>query len=136
MPKRWNFKGEKAKLKKLKKKLPRAMAVLAKNHFVRSFKDGGFTDKSLKTWTKRKGNTDPGRATLIGDGKKQQAGTLRDSINIRRAVFKDIRVGTNNPYAKYHNRGIGQKKRLFIGESGVLTNKVIKLINAQLRKIF
>jgi phage gpG-like protein len=136
MPKRWNFKEEKTKLKKLKKKLPRAIAVIAKNHYVKSFKEGGFTDKSFKKWAVRKGNTDPGRATLIGDGKKQQAGTLRDSIEIRRDTFKDIRVGTNNPYAKYHNKGQGHKKRQFIGESRVVTNKVIKLINAQLRKIF
>lgn len=127
---KWDFRAQKIKLKGLKRKLPRAIAVLAKSHYKNSFRRQGFTNKSLKAWAKRSPDKDPGRAVLV------KTGRLRDSIDIRRDKFNDIRVGTDNPYATYHNKGQGQKKRQFIGESAVLTTKVVRLINAQIKKVF
>jgi phage gpG-like protein len=81
-------------------RLPREMAVVARNYFVDSFRrQGWYEGRTLNRWKPRKGFKDRGRAILV------KSGRLRRSIRIRRAEFSDIRIATDAPYAAAHNFG-------------------------------
>lgn len=81
-------------------RLPREMAAVARNYFVDSFRrQGWYEGRALKRWKPRKGFRDRGRAILV------KSGRLRRSIRIRSAVFSDIRIATDAPYAAAHNFG-------------------------------
>jgi phage gpG-like protein len=131
--------------KAVKTQLERAMTLIgneAKNHFVQSFRDGGFTDKSLKKWEPRKNQNkkSAGRGILV------KSGDLRRSI-IRRPVNKQalsVKITTDLIYAAVHNdglmagrgRGFKMPKRQFIGNSYQLNEKVKKIIVQQTDKAF
>jgi phage gpG-like protein len=78
---------------------PRAVGVLAVNHFKSNFEKGGFDNGTVKTWNKRKNDKTPGRATLV------KAGHLRDSIRVVRANTSSVTIGSSKVYAKIHNEG-------------------------------
>ena len=80
------------------------MGVEAKNHYVKSFRDGGFTDESLVMWEKRKNDKDPTRAVLVG---KRNTGSqhLKHSIVARRSGQFSVTISTDVKYAKIHNDG-------------------------------
>lgn len=83
-------------------RLPRAMADVARNFFVDSFKrQGWYEDRILKTETKKK-NTDRKRAILV------KSGRLRRSIRVRRATFRRITIAAEAPYAAAHNFGVDE----------------------------
>lgn len=115
----------------------------AKNHFVRSFRDGGFTDKSLQRWKPRKKETKKtiGRGVLIGP-----AADLRKSI-VRKGINKSnlsVVIATDKKYAAVHNLGLKagrgngfiMPKRQFIGDSYQLNNKVKAIIISRTNKAF
>lgn len=114
----------------------------AKNHFVKSFRDGGFTDKNLQKWKPRKdrGARSQGRAVLV------KSGNMRRSI-IRRPVNKSnlsVVISTDVPYSAVHNfglragrgKGFIMPKRQFIGDSYQLNEKVKKIIIRNTNKAF
>lgn len=135
------------------------MGVMAKNHFTKSFRDGGFTDESFTPWKKRENKVDNykrgkrgesgirslnvGRGILIGKG----TGLLRKSISFRKKGKWSVVINTGNlPYAKIHNEGgmgkafgkypFKMPKRQFIGYSGKLNRQIITSFGNKIKRIF
>ena len=117
-------------LKRRSRKLPKILGVKAKNHFRRSFVDGGFTDNGLEKWleVKRRQKSSKWygkevrekegklglydspaaktRAILVGKG----GGTLKRSVKVIKAGFNQVVVGTKGvKYAAIHNEGLPGK---------------------------
>ena len=132
MAKRWRIKKYIAVLKHKKKTLPREIGVMAKTHFVRSFRLQRFNDDGSVPWKPRKNNYDPGRAILVDEEH------LRDSIIVQSANFKAIKIGSYGlAYSSIHNRGLdGMPKRQFIGKSNTLTKKVRKTVKRVIKDVF
>ena len=93
------------KLERLGKTLvsivPKRIAADAERHFKDSFRNQGFTDKSLVKWRRTK----KGKAGRI----LKKTGNLSNSIRIERADATAIRIvagGQHVPYAKAHNEGL------------------------------
>ena len=113
------------------------MGVEAVNHYKKSFRDGGFTDRTLRTWPQRKGGND-GRAVLV------KSGDLRRSIKVKRKTLKSVTIGSDLPYAPVHNdglragrgRGFRMPKRQFVGASQLLTIKLKRRMNIRMKRIF
>tara|TARA_R110000868_G_scaffold410838_1_gene700422 strand:+ start:1387 stop:1908 length:522 start_codon:yes stop_codon:yes gene_type:complete len=104
-------------------------ANTAKNHFLKSFRDGGFTDENLETWKplkhlnktrmraikRQKKRYDQGKSDrwdaklgiLVGKGHY-----LRDSIRVARIggkgflIVSDLGLGSSKDYAPVHNFGL------------------------------
>lgn len=135
MANKFNMKGLEGKVKK---NLSNALVIIAneaKNHFVKSFRDGGFTDNTLVKWKPRKSKSkrDTGRAILV------KTGDLRRSVKIK-GINKsslNIIIGSDLPYAKVHNDGLSpMPKRKFIGNSNKLNKKIIVIIDKRIKSIF
>lgn len=135
MANKFNMKGLEGKVKK---NLSNALVIIAneaKNHFVKSFRDGGFTDNTLVKWKPRKSKSkrDIGRAILV------KTGDLRRSVKIK-GINKsslNIIIGSDLPYAKVHNDGLSpMPKRKFIGNSNKLNKKIIVIIDKRIKSIF
>ncbi len=140
------------------KSLPKKLAVEANEFFEESFINQGFTDSSYERWQNRKtivkNNTayDAGKNGLVRLTKKgnlysplksasNRRGILMLSGDLRRSlkntvVGNQVAVYSNLPYAKFHNEG-GKKmpKRQFMGNSQQLNNKLLKIINEELKSI-
>lgn len=109
--------------------------VEAKNHFVKSFSNQGFTDETLVKWTPRKRNTDRGRYILV------KSGNLRRSIRIMSRSLNAITIGSDLPYAAVHNDGGRIRrgrmpKRQFIGSSAVLNKTILSRLDKLINKSF
>lgn len=128
----FNFKQKIARFKASKKKLPVVIGAIAKSHYLKSFRDEGFTDATLEKWTKRKTLNKSDRRNKRHRGLLVDRGHLRRSIRVVRATWNRIEVGSVGiKYARYHNQGLGQQpQRQFIGRSKVLNEK----IRARIRK--
>lgn len=86
--------------KKAVKEFVTVMGVEAKNHFVKSFRNQGFTDEVLKPWPARKYNRNSrGRGILV------KTGDLRRSIRVIRQKRYGIVIGSDLRYASIHNYG-------------------------------
>lgn len=117
------------------------MGTEAKNHFVRSFRNQGFTDQSLQRWQARK-RVDRGvrgnRAILV------KSGDLRRSIRIVSKTLTSVTIGSDLPYAKVHNdglragrgRGFKMPKRQFIGYSSALSISLQRKLDNRIQKVF
>ena len=84
------------------------MGVEAKNHYVKSFRDSGFTDGSFKRWKPRKGEVSGfgvskkskgGRAILV------KSGDLRRSVRVISKSQFTVTLGSDLLYAQIHNDG-------------------------------
>jgi phage gpG-like protein len=129
----FNFQAKIQELQRTRQYLPILVGNQAKNHFLRGFRNGGFTDATLEPWAARKKadkNPKP-RAILV------KTGHLRGSIRVKVATFQKIEIGAYGiPYAVYHNQGVGKMpKRKFIGESKTLNRNIRALINREFIKI-
>lgn len=81
----------------IKGKMPRKIAVKAKNFFKEGFAKGGFTDGSFEEWQK---TTNPlARKTMYDKG------DLQNSIRTLQESQKRVEVGSELIYAKLHNEG-------------------------------
>lgn len=157
MANKFNMKGLEDKAKKNLSNALVVIASTAKNHFVQSFRDGGFTDNSFKAWKKRKDSTykkgkvrdtsggtrsltQKGRAILV------KTGHLRQSVKVK-GINKgslQIVIGSDLPYARVHNDGLHSgrghgfimPKRKFIGNSSMLNKKIIVIIDKRIKSIF
>ncbi len=127
----FNFQRKIIEFKLMQRNLPAVIGNMAQRHFVKSFRDGGFTDAALDPWEQRKNKTQNTRAILV------KTGHLRNSIRVRVATFQKIEIGSYGvPYAEYHNTGAGRlPKRQFIGRSKVLEKKIKARINLEMKKI-
>ena len=86
------------------------MGVEAVNYYKKSFRDGGFTDESLRRWKPRKGEITGGIAKVSKKSKGSRAilvksGELRRSIRVVRKNLKSVTIGSDLPYAQIHNDG-------------------------------
>jgi len=118
--------------------LPRQVGNVAKNHFLGSFRDAGFTDRTLQRWeNKQKG----------GSSNLTKSGKLRRSIRVKTATFARTVIGTAQVvYAAIHNFGLQglafgksvftMPKRQFIGNSVVMDRKIVRKIQKEVNKIF
>lgn len=97
---------QKKELERMLSQFPVVMGVEAKNHFVKSFKNQGFTDETLQRWKQRKSGNN-GRAILV------KSGDLRRSIKVVRTTSDSVTLGSDLPYSKIHNEGgkIEKKER-------------------------
>lgn len=117
-------------LKRRSRKLPKILGVKAKNHFRKSFVDGGFTDNGLEKWLEVKRRQKSSgwygkevrkegdkyklfkspaaktRAILVGKG----GGTLKRSVKVIKSGWDHVVVGTRGvKYAEIHNEGLKGK---------------------------
>lgn len=93
------------------------------NNAVNTFKVDAFDKRGLngKSWTANK--TQTGSQQLVNTGR------MRQSITILQRTSDSIIVGSNVPYAKYHNEGAKNlPERKFIGNDRNLEAKNKKLI--------
>lgn len=134
----FNFKKKIARFKANKKKLPVAIGALAKSHYLKSFREEGFTDTTLSPWAGRKRGNRSDRNNKARRGLLVDKGHLRRSIRVVRATWNRIEVGsTGIKYARFHNRGDGKlPKRQFVGRSAVLNNKIRNRIRRDTKNIF
>jgi len=112
----------------------------AVKHYKKSFRDQGFTDKSLRRWQRRRNNFEPDRATLT------KTGDLKRSVRIVKKNLKSVTVGSDKPYAKIHNDGgmgrawgrhaFKMPKRQFIGSSYQLSKRLERILNRRIKKVF
>ena len=133
--KEWPLKKVDDKFADLAKELPIILGNEAKNFFVDAIiKDGGFTDTTLIPYKPRKRGSrrNAGRRILIDSGR------LYRSIQVKRRSMRSVTIGTDVPYASYHNEGIEGRlpKRQFIGNSKTLESKLEKEIVKELDKAF
>lgn len=120
-------------------------ANTAKNHFLKSFREGGFTDEHLEAWKPRKrSDKRKGRRAIL-----VKSGHLRDSIRVARTsgkgflIVSDMGLGANKDYARVHNfglrsgrgRGFIMPKRQFIGRSKTLEEKIYRRLIAKINAI-
>jgi len=134
----FNFKAKIREFKRVKKNLPKQVGNIAKNHFLQSFKDEGFTDKSLSKWKKRSTKNRSDRRNSNRRNLLVNRGHLRRSIKVGKASFNRIEVGSYGvKYAPYHNRGEGrQPKRQFVGKSHVMNQKIRKRVRKDVKNVF
>jgi len=122
------------RFKHQKRKLPKQIGNIGLNHFLESFRMGGFNDSGFKRWAPRKARTkrNAGRALLV------DSGALRNSLGLKTARWQKIRVASVGiPYASRHNRGLaGMPQRQFIGNSGRLNAKITRRIKTEIKSIF
>jgi phage gpG-like protein len=118
--------GEQANRAQTKKA---ALLVKMANDAIHYFKIEVFDSKSFNgvPWT-------PNKKQGTGYQQLVKTGRMRNSIRILRRTNNSIDVGTNVPYAKYHNEGTSKlPKRQFIGETKKLKGVFDKDIAAYLR---
>lgn len=105
---KWGLKEKLQKMEAFKSTFPVEAGNIAVNHFVKSFRDQGFTDTSRMQWKPRKGGKDPNRAILVKSGALRRS-IKRGATSWNRTVIASVGVD----YAKIHNEGgvISQKAR-------------------------
>jgi phage gpG-like protein len=125
---------------RLKRDVPRRVGNIAKNHFLKAFKDEGFTEETVNPWAKRttKNRSDrnnPARRALLVN-----RGHLRRSIRVGRTSWDRVEVGSYGiTYAKFHNnpsQGSKIPRRKFVGSSKVMTRQISNLVRKEFKKIF
>jgi phage gpG-like protein len=133
--KRWNIEQQIKDFKKMKSAVPKRIGNMALNHFLESWDNEAFSDRSTgdNPWKKRKKEVTPSRGLLIGPGTAH----LKKSMEVRSANWSQIVIGSYGiKYASRHNRGLaGMPKRQFIGRSRILDQRILKMINNEMKKI-
>lgn len=137
------------KIGSVKNTLPSVLANTGTNFFVENFDKEGFVDNTVQKWKTPKRRI-PGtkeykypkhrdlgrrtRKTLVGTGKLRRAvNNSAKEKSIKRIVW---RVGSEVPYARRHNEGIGVPKREYMGESKELNRRFKKKIIQAYNKAF
>lgn len=142
MANKFNFGGIDGKAKQAMKETIVIIANNAKNHYVSSFKKGGFTDSSFEAWKPRKSKKDnEGRAILVKSGDLRRSIIDRVNLNQLKVVFE-----SDLPYSAIHNYGLNGKawgkypfkmpKRQFIGKSEQVDKMAIKTIEKKIDSLF
>jgi hypothetical protein len=134
----FNFKRKIARFKSEKKRLPIAIGALAKAHYLKSFREEGFTDNVYSPWKGRSTKNKSDRRNKARRGLLVDRGHLRRSIRVVRATWNKVEVGsTGIKYAKFNNRGEGrQPKRQFVGSSRELNRIILTRIRRETKNIF
>jgi len=126
---KFQFLRKAAKFKAAVPQMLDRMANNAVNHFkVTNFDSKGFVDVTLRPWAPIK-NSD-GRQPLV------KTGRLRGSITVLGRSLNSRLVGSNVPYAAYHNEGTSRlPQRKMIGNSKTLEKKNGLVIIGTLKRI-
>jgi phage gpG-like protein len=144
MANKFNFGGMDKKAKQAMKEAITIIANDAKNHYIKSFKDGGFTDDKFEAWKPRKKETKDtiGRAILTSQ-KADLKKSIIDRINLSqlKVVFSSDLI-----YAPIHNYGLMGKawgkhpfkmpQRQFIGKSAKVDKMAINTIEKKIDSLF
>lgn len=115
--------------RKAQKFRSRKSAILEKmaNNAVNYFKVDAFDSRSFDGVPWAPNQKQDGRQQLV------KTGRLRQSITILRRTNDSRVVGSNVPYAQYHNNGTSHlPKRQFIGAAKVLESQNRKYLNSQI----
>jgi len=135
----FNFDKKLKEFKRVQRILPRQIGNIAKTHYLKAFRDQGFTDKNLNPWEKRKTRNKSDRRNKKRRAILVDTGTLRRSIRVGRASWNGIEVGSFGvKYAKYHNqlhRKYKNTRRQFIGDSQVMRKQIRAKIDSEIIKI-
>ncbi len=134
----FNFKGKIKEFQRLKRTIPRQVGNIAKNHYLKSFRDQGFTDKTLSPWARRKRPNRSDRRTRRNRAILVDKGHLRRSIRVGAASFQRIEVGSFGiKYARFHNKGEGKlPERKFVGASAVMNEQIRRKLRKEVKSIF
>lgn len=132
----FNFDQKIREIKRLKLSLPIQVGNIAKNHYLKSFRDGGFTDSTFNPWEKRKTKNSSDRRNRANRAILVDSGALARSIRVGRATWNTIEVGSYGiPYASYHNKGEGnQPERKFVGPSKAMSREIRQKIKKEIKK--
>lgn len=126
MADKWNLSGKSLPWLKLSY----SVGNVARNHFLDNFKNKGFVNGGVLAWKKRKDSRNT-RSLLV------KTGRLKQSIRVKRYNSNEVVIGTDTPYASYHNEGTERlPKRQFIGDSKELDAKVKATIIQEIDKLF
>jgi len=120
------------KAAKFKSQVPQLLDRMANNAVyqfkVINFDASGFVDSSIKKWTPNKVNT--GHQQLVNTGR------MRESIRVLGKTSNSRLVGSDVPYAGYHNDGATRlPQRKFVGNSRQLEMKNGKLLMQVIKSI-
>jgi phage gpG-like protein len=114
-------------IKRYIKSLPREAGNVALFFFNEQFKKQS-TPEDQK-WKQRK-DGDTTRNLLV------KSGRLRKSIRILRKTTNSVTIGTNVPYAKYHNEGTARiPQRKFLGPSAILSRRIERMIKVNILRL-
>lgn len=128
---RFPFEGQMPAVRSLKRKIGVRAANMARKHFDASFKNQGFTDRTLRRWKPSQ------RARRTGDKTLSDTGRLRRSIKPTMVSFRRSKIQTVGVrYARRHNEGIRTVKRKFMGDSEKLRKQTAKMIAKEFLKVF
>lgn len=139
MAQRWKIEQQIKDFKKMKNAVPKRIGNIALNHFLDSWENEAFSDRSTgdNPWKRRSTKTKADIRT--GKNRKLliQSGALKRSMKVRSSNWSQIVIGSYGIiYASRHNQGLkGMPKRQFIGRSRMLDQKILKLINNEMKKI-
>jgi phage gpG-like protein len=137
MANKFNFGGMDKKVKQAMKEAITIIANDAKNHYVKSFKDGGFTDDTFKAWQPRKSKKDnAGRAILVKKGDLRRSVNRTINLSQLRVIFK-----SDLPYSAIHNYGLQGRnfkmpQRQFIGKSAKVDKMAINILEKKIDILF
>lgn len=120
------------KAARFKAQVPQLLDRMANNAVyqfkVVNFDAKGFVDGSVKAWIPNK--VDTGHQQLVGTGR------MRESIRVLGKTSNSRLVGSDVPYAGYHNDGTQRlPQRKFVGNSRKLEMKNGKLLMTVIKSI-
>jgi len=123
-----NFKAKAIVFKKVRALMTRDLIKMAVYHSqTLSWNAEAYVDRPMKRWPKKKASY--GGKTLVKTGK------LRQSIKILRVSKNLASMGTDVPYGKKHQLGLGNfPVRQFVGHSVILAVNSRRYIVSQLNK--
>ena len=115
------------------------VVVEAESHFAASFRNEGFTDRSLQPWPARKKADTGGRRGLL-----IKTGLLRRQATKGQVIGNRVSFTIGVPYGKVHNEGLRagrgagfqMPKRQFIGDSQALNERIERKIKTFLNNRF
>lgn len=125
----------------MKRMLPKAVGLIAKNHYEGNFRRHGFDNKKWKEVQRRtpetkayKYATKAQRSSAILSGKTK---LLARSIYVKSASWDKIVIASSSKYGLFINYGTpNMEARKFMGFSVVLNKKVLTFVKKQGDKVF
>lgn len=103
-------------------------AEIAKDFFIQSFQNKGFTDENLEAWEQDEDST---KGELM-----VKTGNLRNSIRVENVENNSAEVTSDVSYAKFLNDGTSRMtSRKFMGKSAKLEEAIMKNVNQTINKI-
>jgi hypothetical protein len=120
----------------LKRSLPIELGNETKNYFMQSFRDEAWDGK---TWLRPQRRDKKGKSSRLNSATLVQTGALKRAVSnsLKERTFQRIRFEvTDVDYAGYHNNGIGQPQRQFIGDTNTLRKKQLAIIEKQVNRVW